>query len=178
MVPALFDGAVRVHRRAAARAGPFRYADVLDYRNMEQIVVTERIDWIVHFRSVPQTRISPCRRAAHSHCGSALLSAIGERNLKRAMDVNITGVHNVLELAKNHNLRVFIPSTIGAFGPTTPKVCCRMRSIHHQRDLPCTRRHTASHGSGRSHHHATHDNLWYLQGPHGAHGRGTSAVCC
>jgi threonine 3-dehydrogenase len=31
-----------------------------------------------------------------------------------------TGVHNILEVSRTHNLRVFIPSTIGAFGPDTP----------------------------------------------------------
>lgn len=31
------------------------------------------------------------------------------------------GTHNVLEVAKNHGLRIFIPSTIGAFGPESPR---------------------------------------------------------
>ncbi|KAJ2405623.1 hypothetical protein GGI10_005338, partial [Coemansia sp. RSA 2530] len=40
--------------------GPFVYADVLNYRALEQIVVDYGIDWVVHF--------------------SAILSAAGERN--------------------------------------------------------------------------------------------------
>lgn len=35
--------------------------------------------------------------------------------------VNIEGVHNVIELAKQYNLRIFVPSTIGAFGPDSPR---------------------------------------------------------
>ncbi|KAJ1663363.1 hypothetical protein EV178_005080 [Coemansia sp. RSA 1646] len=82
-------------------AGPFVYADVLNYRAMEQIVVDNGIEWIVHF--------------------SAVLSAAGERNPALGLNVNINGFQNVLELAKNHRLRLLSPSTMGAFGPTTPK---------------------------------------------------------
>lgn len=35
--------------------------------------------------------------------------------------VNIEGVHNIIELAKQYKLRVFVPSTIGAFGPDSPR---------------------------------------------------------
>lgn len=35
--------------------------------------------------------------------------------------VNIEGVHNVIELAKQYQLRIFVPSTIGAFGPDSPR---------------------------------------------------------
>lgn len=35
--------------------------------------------------------------------------------------VNIEGLHNVMELSKQYNLRVFVPSTIGAFGPDSPR---------------------------------------------------------
>lgn len=31
------------------------------------------------------------------------------------------GLHNVLEVARQYNLRIFIPSTIGAFGPDSPR---------------------------------------------------------
>ncbi|CAG0917228.1 unnamed protein product [Notodromas monacha] len=82
------------------RSGPYVYADILDGEGLHNIVVTHRIDWLIHF--------------------SALLSAIGEQNLRLAMKVNIEGVHNILEVSRTHKLRVFIPSTIGAFGPTTP----------------------------------------------------------
>lgn len=68
---------------------------------MQKIVVDYRVDWLIHF--------------------SALLSAIGEQNVPLAVRVNIEGVHNVIELAKQYKLRIFVPSTIGAFGPDSPR---------------------------------------------------------
>jgi threonine 3-dehydrogenase len=52
---------------------------------------------------------------------SALLSAVAEKNPALALSVNMTGFQNMLELAKIHRLRIYSPSTIGAFGPSTPK---------------------------------------------------------
>jgi nucleoside-diphosphate-sugar epimerase len=72
---------------------PYSYADVLDLDCLRELVVTHRIDWVIHF--------------------SALLSAIGEQNVPLAIKVNINGMHNILELAKQYQLKVFIPSTIG-----------------------------------------------------------------
>lgn len=81
--------------------GPFVYADVLDYPLLDQIVRDHGITQLVHF--------------------SAVLSAAGEQNPSLGLKVNVTGFQNVLDLAKQHNLRLLSPSTIGAFGPTTPK---------------------------------------------------------
>jgi len=81
--------------------GPFIFADILDFKNLQEIVVTYRIDWLVHF--------------------SALLSAVGENNVPLAIRVNIEGLHNVMELSKQYHLRLFVPSTIGAFGPESPR---------------------------------------------------------
>ncbi|XP_067880210.1 L-threonine dehydrogenase [Heterodontus francisci] len=82
-------------------SGPFIYSDILDYKNLREIVVNNRITWMIHY--------------------SALLSAVGEANVPLARNVNITGLHNVLDIAAEHNLRLFVPSTIGAFGPTSPR---------------------------------------------------------
>jgi threonine 3-dehydrogenase len=35
--------------------------------------------------------------------------------------INFAGLHNVMELAKQYRLRIFVPSTIGAFGPESPR---------------------------------------------------------
>ena len=52
-------------------SGPYVFADILDFKNLQEIVVTYRIDWLVHF--------------------SALLSAVGEDNVPLAIRVNIEG---------------------------------------------------------------------------------------
>lgn len=33
----------------------------------------------------------------------------------------LSGLHNILDIAAEHGLRLFVPSTIGAFGPTSPR---------------------------------------------------------
>ena len=81
--------------------GPFIYADILDYKNLQSIVVNNQITWLVHF--------------------SALLSAIGELNVQEAIKINVIGFHNIVELCRQYGLRLFCPSTIGAFGVETPK---------------------------------------------------------
>src|SRR4030065_128105 len=46
----------------------------------------------------------------------------GERNPALAWSVNMDGLRNVLEVAREHSLRqVFVPSSIAAFGPETPR---------------------------------------------------------
>jgi len=80
---------------------PFCYLNILDSREIERIVVNHDIDTIIHF--------------------SALLSAVGENNVPLAVQVNSHGVENIMEVARLHKLKVFIPSTIGAFGPTTQR---------------------------------------------------------
>ena len=52
---------------------------------------------------------------------AALLSAAGEKNPQLAWRVNLIGHYNVLELAREYKFRVFWPSTIAVFGPTTPR---------------------------------------------------------
>lgn len=53
---------------------------------------------------------------------AAVLSANCENNPLRSWNLNMNGLFNVLELAREKNLKkVFWPSSIGVFGPTTPK---------------------------------------------------------
>lgn len=53
---------------------------------------------------------------------AAALSATGEKHPQWAWDLNMKGLLNVLELARTHKLeRVFWPSSIAAFGPSTPQ---------------------------------------------------------
>jgi len=73
----------------------------LDEDNIERLIVDNDIDTIIHLASI--------------------LSALGERDPKLAMDVNVKGLHIVLEAARKFNVRLFAPSSIAAFGPSTPK---------------------------------------------------------
>lgn len=50
----------------------------------------------------------------------ALLSATGEKNPMLAWNINMGALINSLELAKEFNCSVFTPSSIGAFGTSTP----------------------------------------------------------
>jgi nucleoside-diphosphate-sugar epimerase len=54
---------------------------------------------------------------------ASILSASGEKNPLKAWDVNLNGLLNVLEISKDHNIdRIIWPSSIAAFGPSTPRV--------------------------------------------------------
>ena len=61
---------------------------------------------------------------------AAALSARGEQHPKWAWDLNMKGLLNVLEVARTHRLqRVFWPSSIAAFGPTTPRVHTPQKTV-------------------------------------------------
>ena len=83
-------------------SGPFEFIDVARRETIDQVVASHHIDTIVHM--------------------AALLSAVGEQKPHLAWDVNINGLYNVLEVARERNLaQVFCPSSIAAFGPETPR---------------------------------------------------------
>jgi nucleoside-diphosphate-sugar epimerase len=61
---------------------------------------------------------------------AAALSARGEKHPMWAWDLNMKGLLNVLEVARSHRLeRVFWPSSIAAFGPTTPREATPQKTV-------------------------------------------------
>jgi len=82
-------------------SGPFEIIDCGTISTVERVVKKYKIDAIYHL--------------------AAILSAVAEANPKLAWDVNINGLCNILDIAREHGCAVFTPSSIGAFGPNTPK---------------------------------------------------------
>ncbi len=81
-------------------SGPFEIVDCTDVEAINRVVKKYRIDTIYHL--------------------AALLSAVAENNPQLAWQVNVNALINVLEVARENHCAVFTPSSIGAFGPTTP----------------------------------------------------------
>ena len=52
---------------------------------------------------------------------AALLSAVAEERPHAAWSINMGGLYNVLEAARQYRCQVFFPSSIGVFGPSTPR---------------------------------------------------------
>ncbi len=78
------------------------------------------------FRIVDCTDGAAVSEAVREHGGAviyhlaALLSAVGESRPRKAYQVNLGGLVNVLEVAREEGLAVFTPSSIAAFGPDAP----------------------------------------------------------
>ncbi len=82
-------------------AGPFETADARNKKELETLIKKYNINTIYNLVGI--------------------LSAVGEKNPDLAWDVNMGALKNVLELAVEYKIdRLFWPSSIAAFGPTTP----------------------------------------------------------
>ena len=81
-------------------SGPFEFIDCTAVDTLEKVVKEYDVGSIYHL--------------------AAMLSAVAEARPQLAWDVNINGLYNVLEVARKHKCAVFTPSSIGAFGPSTP----------------------------------------------------------
>jgi nucleoside-diphosphate-sugar epimerase len=61
---------------------------------------------------------------------AAILSATGEKNPNLAWHLNMQGLLNVLDIAREEKLhKVYWPSSIAVFGPTSPRENCPQRTI-------------------------------------------------
>jgi nucleoside-diphosphate-sugar epimerase len=59
----------------------------------------------------------------------SLLSATGEQDPSLTWHLNMQSLKDVLDLAVDHDIKVFWPSSIAAFGPTTPRVQTPQRTV-------------------------------------------------
>ena len=84
-------------------SGPFYTLDVLDAQSVADIIRAHKVKRV--------------------YLLAALLSATAEQKMKSAWKLNMEGLFNVLDIARElGGLRVFWPSSIAVFGPTTPRV--------------------------------------------------------
>ncbi len=61
---------------------------------------------------------------------AAILSATGEKNPNLAWHLNMQGLLNVLDIAREEKLhKVYWPSSIAVFGPTSPRIDCPQKTI-------------------------------------------------
>ena len=81
--------------------GPFEELDVLNSERFLEIAKNYGVDTIIHL--------------------AALLSAVAEAKPALAWQINMGGLFNALEVARELNCKFFTPSSIGAFGDSTPK---------------------------------------------------------
>jgi nucleoside-diphosphate-sugar epimerase len=80
----------------------FRTLNVMDKDSLASIVKNEGVTQIYHL--------------------AAILSALGEKNPVQAWDLNMGGLLNILEVARDHKIeKVFWPSSIAVFGPNSDK---------------------------------------------------------
>jgi nucleoside-diphosphate-sugar epimerase len=91
-------------RRLSAQlleSGPYRNVDCTDIVSIAETVNKFSVNIIYHL--------------------AAMLSVAAEKDPQTAWHVNMNGLRNVLEIAREYSCAVFVPSSIGVFGPTTPR---------------------------------------------------------
>jgi nucleoside-diphosphate-sugar epimerase len=88
-------------KKAFMEEGPYAPLDVTDIESLAKITSDFKIDTIFHL--------------------AALLSVVAEKNPQAAWKINMEGLHHVLEVSREKSCAVFFPSSIGAFGPGTPR---------------------------------------------------------
>jgi len=82
--------------------GPSAYLDVTERSQFMKVAMDNKVDQIIHL--------------------AALLSGVSEKNPAASIRVNMHGVENALDVADALKCSIFIPSSIAAFGPSTPRI--------------------------------------------------------
>ncbi len=94
---------IRKLNNDVVNSGPFEVVNALDFNQIEQIVEKHQIEEV--------------------YLMAALLSATAEKNPAFAWDLNMNSLFHVLNLAKAGKIKkIFWPSSIAVFGPTTPHI--------------------------------------------------------
>ncbi len=94
------------------KSGPFEIVDITDKNSIVSMIKKYNINIIIDL--------------------AAILSATGEKNPMLAWNVNINGLINVLEIAREYKIeQVLIPSSIAVFGPGTPIECAPQETVLH-----------------------------------------------
>ena len=92
------------------KSGPFEILDAMDHDAIEEIVIRHEITDV--------------------YLMAAMLSATAEKFPMKAWGLNMDSLFHVLNLAKDKKIeKVFWPSSIAVFGPTTPKMDTPQRTI-------------------------------------------------
>lgn len=100
--PNVIASDIREASNVVMESGPFEILDAMDYPAIEKIVTNYNITDV--------------------YLMAAMLSATAEKYPIKGWDLNMTSLFNVLNLAKDKKIeKVFWPSSIAVFGPTTPK---------------------------------------------------------
>ncbi|WP_353093957.1 L-threonine 3-dehydrogenase [Tissierella praeacuta] len=81
-------------------SGPFEIVDITKGNEVSEIVKKHNVNTIINL--------------------AAILSAVGEKHPEDCWNINMNGLYNILEIAREENCMVFTPSSIAAFGPSTP----------------------------------------------------------
>ncbi|MBL0339611.1 MAG: NAD-dependent epimerase/dehydratase family protein [Bacteroidetes bacterium] len=93
---------VRDQKGPIVEGGPFHVVDVMDGAAVAAIINKYNVTQVYHL--------------------AALLSATAEKNPMFAWKLNMEGLFNILDIAKaNTAVKIFWPSSIAVFGPTTPR---------------------------------------------------------
>lgn len=94
---------IRCGNSSFVNDGPFEIIDAMDYEAIEDVIFRYNVDTV--------------------YLMAAMLSAVAEKFPEKAWNLNMNSLFNVLNLAKEGKIsKVFWPSSIAVFGPTTPRV--------------------------------------------------------
>ena len=96
-------------------SGPSAIADVRNAGTLAAVVDKYKVDTIINL--------------------AALLSAVAEKKPLMAWDIQMNGLLNILEIAREKGCAVFTPSSIGSFGPETPRKDVPQDTIQRPRSM-------------------------------------------